>query len=147
MIRCMTIEDYDAVYELWCSIKGFGIRAVDDSKEHVERFLKRNPDTSFVAEEDGKIVGCLLCGHDGRTGCFYHVCVAEDYRKRGIASTLVETAVEALKKEHISKVTLVAFVRNQLGNDFWQKRGWNFREDFNYYDLVINQDNKIVFND
>lgn len=146
MIRQMKIEDYEEVYSLWKTIKGFGMRSVDDSKENIERFLKRNPNTSFVAEQDGKIVGSLLCGHDGRTGCFYHVCVEEGYRNRGIASRLVELAVDTLKKEGISKVTLVAFVRNQLGNDFWRKRGWNYRKDFNYYDLVINQDNQITFN-
>ena len=79
-IRVMTIEDFDQVHALWMSIKGFGIRSVDDSKEGVERFLKRNPTTSVVAEEDGKIVGAILCGHDGRRGCLYHVCVREDCR-------------------------------------------------------------------
>ena len=74
-IRVMTIEDFDQVHALWMSIKGFGIRSVDDSKEGIERFLKRNPTTSVVAEEDGKIVGAILCGHDGRRGCLYHVCV------------------------------------------------------------------------
>ena len=59
MIRVMTIEDYDQVYALWKKIKGFGIRSIDDSREGVERFLKRNPSTSVVAEEDGKIVGAV----------------------------------------------------------------------------------------
>lgn len=146
MIRFMTIEDYEEVYALWKSIKGFGIRSVDDSKEHIVRFIKRNPTTSFVAEEGGKIVGALLCGHDGRRGCFYHVCVAEDFRSRGIASGMVKAALDALKKEGISKVNLVAFVRNQLGNAFWQGQGWSLREDLNYYDITINEENEITFN-
>ena len=41
MIRQMTIEDYEGVYALWMKIHGFGIRSIDDSKEGVERFLKR----------------------------------------------------------------------------------------------------------
>ena len=73
-IRVMTLEDYDEVYALWMGIHGFGIRSIDDSKEGVERFLKRNPTTSMVAVADGKIVGAILCGHDGRRGCLYHVC-------------------------------------------------------------------------
>ena len=63
-IRQMKIEDYDEVYHLWKRIRGFGIRSMDDSKEGIDRFLKRNPTTSVVAEEDGKIVGAILCGHD-----------------------------------------------------------------------------------
>ncbi len=146
MVRLMTTEDYMAVYALWKSIRGFGIRSVDDSKEHIERFIKRNPTTSFVAEEAGKIVGALLCGHDGRRGCFYHVCVAEGFRGRGIASAMAREALNALKREGISKVNLVAFVRNQLGNDFWKGQGWKLREDLNYYDITINEENQIEFN-
>ena len=66
MLRKMTIEDYENVSALWHKIKGFSIRSIDDSREGVERFLKRNPDTSVVAIEDGKVVGAILCGHDGR---------------------------------------------------------------------------------
>ena len=84
MIRLMTIEDYEQVYALWKKIKGFGIRSLDDSREGVERFLLRNPTTSIVAEVEGRVIGSILCGHDGRRGCFYHVCVAKEYRKRGI---------------------------------------------------------------
>ena len=71
----MTIDDYDRVAALWAGIKGFGIRSIDDSREGIERFLRRNPNTSVVAEMDGKLVGSILCGHDGRQGCLYHVCV------------------------------------------------------------------------
>ena len=80
-IRAMTIEDYRGLHDLWMTIHGFGIRSIDDSKEGVERFLKRNPTTSVVAiSEQGEVVGGILCGHDGRRGCLYHVCVREDYR-------------------------------------------------------------------
>lgn len=88
MVRVMTMEDYDQVKELWNSIQGFGIRSMDDSREGVARFLKRNPTTSVVAEEDGKVVGAILCGHDGRRGCLYHVCVHKDYRMRGIGKSI-----------------------------------------------------------
>ena len=64
LIRPMTGEDYDEVHALWLTIKGFGIRAVDDSREDIERFIRRNPSTSVVAVIDGKIVGSILCGND-----------------------------------------------------------------------------------
>ena len=96
MIRPMTMEDFEEVHALWMGIHGFGIRSIDDAREGVERFLRRNPDTSVVAVEDGKIVGSILCGHDGRRGCFYHVCVAEQYRKRGIGKAMAIAAMEAL---------------------------------------------------
>ena len=84
IIRTMTIADYDGVSSLWLSIKGFAIRSIDDSREGVDVFLKRNPTTSVVAEDNGVIIGSILCGHDGRRGTLYHVCVAQDYRNHGI---------------------------------------------------------------
>ena len=121
MIRVMTIEDYEEVFALWRKIKGFGIRSVDDSKAGIARFLKRNPTTSIVAVEDGKIVGSILCGHDGRRGCFYHVCVDPEYRMRGIGKSMVVKAMEALKEEEINKVCLIAFTENDIGNAFGMK--------------------------
>lgn len=146
MIRIMTMDDYDQVYALWKKIHGFGLRSIDDSREGIERFIKRNPQTSIVAEEDGKVVGSILCGHDGRRGCFYHVCVDENYRMRGIGTSMVVTAMEALKKEKISKVTLIAFAQNDVGNKFWNKIGWTKRLDLNYYDFVLNAENITAFN-
>lgn len=146
MLRVMTIEDYDKVYALWKQIHGFGIRSVDDSREGIGRFLERNPTTSVVAEEDGKIVGAILCGHDGRRGCLYHVCVDEDYRRRGIGKSMVVFSMDALKKEQISKVSLIAFTKNDIGNAFWNEIGWVQRLDLNYYDFTLNEKNITAFN-
>lgn len=146
MIRVMTMNDYDGVRELWMKIKGFGIRSIDDSREGVERFLKRNPTTSVVAIEDEKVVGSILCGHDGRRGCFYHVCVDEEYRMRGIGKAMVVMAMEALKEEGINKVSLIAFTKNDIGNAFWNEIGWTKREDLNYYDFTLNEANITAFN-
>ena len=146
-IRTMTIDDYDGVYNLWMTIKGFAIRSIDDSKVGVEKFLKRNPTTSVVAEVDGKIVGSILCGHDGRRGCLYHVCVHEDYRMHGIGKSMVVFCMKELQKENISKVSLIAFTANDIGNAFWKKIGWTKREDLNYYDFTLNTENIIRYNE
>lgn len=146
MIRTMTIEDYEQVYALWKKIHGFGLRSIDDSRDGVEKFLKRNPTTSVVATEDGKIVGAILCGHDGRRGCLYHVCVDEAYRRRGIGKAMVVQSMEALKEEGISNVSLIAFTQNDIGNAFWNTIRWNERQDLNYYDFVLNTENITAFN-
>lgn len=145
MVRVMTIEDYDEVYALWTKIRGFGLRSVDDSKEGIERFLRRNPTTSVVAKEDGRLVGAILCGHDGRRGCLYHVCVDENYRMQGIGKSMVVFAMEALKGEQINKVSLIAFTQNDIGNAFWKEIGWTKREDLNYYDFTLNEKNITAF--
>ena len=145
VIRVMTIDDYDQVYGLWHRIRGFGLRSVDDSREGIERFLRLNPTTSVVAVKDGTIVGAILCGHDGRRGCLYHVCVDEAYRMRGIGKAMVVAAMEALKAEKINKVSLIAFTKNDIGNAFWKEIGWTKRQDLNYYDFTLNEENITAF--
>ena len=142
----MTIEDYDEVYRLWTKIGGFGIRSIDDSREGIARFLKRNPTTSVVAECDGRIVGSILCGHDGREGCMYHVCVHKRYRQRGIGKNMATFCMRALQAEQISRVHLIAFKSNVVGNQFWQHECWTYREDANYYVFTLKDANIIKFN-
>ncbi len=144
-VRTMAIDDYDEVYKLWSTINGFAIRSIDDSREGVEVFLKRNPTTSVVAIKDGHVIGAILCGHDGRRGCLYHVCVSKEYRRHGVGKAMVVFCMEALKAEHINKVSLIAFTKNDIGNAFWNSIGWTKREDLNYYDFTLNDENIIAF--
>lgn len=142
----MRISDYDAVAALWHTISGFAIRSLDDSREGVEKFLSRNPGLSTVAEEDGRVVGAILCGHDGRRATLYHVCVEEPCRKRGIGKAMVVRCMQALQAEGINKVALIAFTHNDVGNAFWKEIGWTERQDLNYYDFTLNTDNIVRFN-
>ena len=131
-IRKMQISDYKSVYDLWMPCKGMGLNDVDDSENGINRFLKRNPDTCFVAEVDDKIVGAILTGNDGRHGYIYHTSVHPSYQKQGIGSALVKNSLEELKKAGISKVALVVFKNNLAGNTFWEKQGFTVRSDLTY---------------
>ena len=131
-IRLMTIEDYDGVYTLWRNTPGMGLNTTDDSREGIERYLRRNPTTSFVALWEDAIVGVILAGHDGRRGYIYHTAVLPAFRGRGIARQLVEQAMAALEREGIHKAALVVFARNALGNSFWESIGFSTREDLVY---------------
>ena len=140
-IQPMTMEDYDGVRALWMTIRGFGIRALDDSRADIRRFILRNPTTSVVARIGDRIVGSILCGSDGRQGTLYHVCVASEYRRRGIGTKMVGYCMQQLKLMGINKVSLIAFSSNNAGNAFWNQIGWIRKTDVNYYEFVLNQEN------
>ena len=128
----MTIDDYDKVYALWMSCKNMGFNNLDDSREGIEKYLRRNPSTCFVAAADDSVVGVILSGHDGRRGFIHHLAVSEECRRHGIASDLVKHSLEALKAEGINKVALLAFNYNEAGNAFWEKQGFTARNDVTY---------------
>lgn len=138
-IRIMTIDDYDAVYALWLSCAGMGLNDLDDSREGIKRFLDRNPETCFTAVENGKVIGVIIAGNDGRRGYIYHTAVSPEHRRRGIAAALVEQVMAALKKCGINKAALVVFDRNENGNAFWEKQGFTRRTDLVYRNKALTE--------
>ena len=141
-IKLMIIEDYKQIYDLWTSEKGVGLRSIDDSKEGIDKFLKRNPTTCFVAQKDDRIIGSILCGNDGRRGYIYHAMVWKKRRGQGIGKALVDAATNALKDEGIHKAALVVFCSNELGNKFWENIGFSKRDDLVYRNLSLNEGNE-----
>ncbi len=141
-IRPLYLTDYDAVYKLWTSDPGVGMRSLDDSEAGIARFLERNPTTCFAATNSYRIVGSVLAGHDGRRGYIYHAMVSEDFRCKGVGRALVETALDALKQEGIHKASLVVFKDNDQGNLFWEGIGWERRDDLRCYGKSLNGENK-----
>ena len=131
-IRKLKIVDYDAIYALWRKTPGMGLNDIDDSKDGISRYLKRNPHTCFVAEVDNEIVGVILAGHDGRRGYIYHACVAMEIWNNQVGSRLVDTAIAALRKQGIIKVALVVFEKNKRGNSFWERMGFTTRPELVY---------------
>ena len=141
-IKKVTIDDYDAIYELWNSTEQSrrALNPVDDSREGIERYLKRNPDTCFAAVKDGRIIGVILTGHDGRRAIIHHMCVHPDYRRMGIAHMLVMKAEEALQMEGISKIFGLVFKDNEIANAFWDSEGYTLRTNLNYRNKSLNKD-------
>lgn len=133
-VRPVVINDYDSLLALWNSTEQSkrALNPVDDSREGIERYLKRNPTTCFLAESEGRIIGVILTGHDGRRAIVHHMCVHPDYRGKGIATMLVQRAEEALRKEGITKVFGLVFKDNDTANIFWEKQGYTLRTDLNY---------------
>ena len=140
-IRPVTMEDYAAIYELWNSTEQSrrALNPVDDSREGIERYLNRNPNTCFAAVKDDRIIGVILTGHDGRRAIIHHMCVHPDYRRMGIASHLVSRAEEALKKEGIQKIFGLVFKDNEGANAFWEQQGYSLRTNLNYRNKSLNE--------
>jgi len=139
IIRIMKIEDYEQVYDLWIHTAGMGLNTTDDSREGIAKYLLRNPNTCFVAEDNGKIAGVIMSGHDGRRGFIHHTTVKKEYREQGIGKRLVDSALAALEAEGIHKAALVAFSKNVSGNVFWEKVGFTVRDDLIYRNKSIHE--------
>jgi ribosomal protein S18 acetylase RimI-like enzyme len=128
LIRELTMADYDQVMNLWRTCEGIGLSSAD-TPHAIGTYLDRNPRLSQVAEEAGRVVAALLCGHDGRRGYLHHLAVRPSCRRRGIGRRLVETCLAALRAEGIQKCHIFVFKDNPHGVGFWTRLGWMSRTD------------------
>ena len=136
-IRAMTIADFAAVLRLWQETEGIGLNESDD-RGHIRNFLRHNPGMSFVARRGGKIVGAVLCGHDGRRGYLHHLAVERAHRKKGLGKKLVNACLTKLQRLKIQKCNIFLFADNGAGEKFWKHNGWLERTD-----LLVMQKNLV----
>jgi ribosomal protein S18 acetylase RimI-like enzyme len=121
--REFRIEDYHSAVKLWQRVEGVEV-AEGDSKEDIARYLLRNPGVSRVAQDGPKIIGAVLCGHDGRRGWIYHLAIEPIYRRQALGRRLIEECLNALRVAGIKRALLLVAEDNASGRSFWHRCGW-----------------------
>ena len=134
-LREMLVSDYASVIDLMRRAPGVALRDADDEAA-IARFLERNPGLSFVAERDGRVVGCLMGGHDGRRGYLHHLAVDPVCRRQGVGMALVERCLAALARLGIHKAHVDVFRHNEAGSAFWAAIGWQRRDDIHRFSVI-----------
>jgi putative acetyltransferase len=134
----LTIDQYDEVVDLWRRCEGVGLSSAD-SRDRIEVYLDRNPGMSFVAGNEGQVVGAVLCGHDGRRGYIHHLAVDPRFRRKGIGKTLADHCLRGLRSAGIQKCHLFVFNDNETAIRFWEAEGWTVRTDISVISKVIEQ--------
>jgi ribosomal protein S18 acetylase RimI-like enzyme len=139
ILRVFRIDDYDAVVGLWRRTEGVGLNE-SDTRPAIAAFFRRNPRMSFVAEKNGRIVGAVLCGYDGRRGYLHHLAVSKRHRERGIGRQLVHTCLTELRKMDIQKCSIFLYASNTAGLKFWQRMGWSVRPEIQLMQIRLDDD-------
>ena len=121
---CNYPEDYPVILALWGSV-GPGVRiGRSDAPGEIEKKLGRDPDLFLLAEVDGKIVGSVLGGFDGRRGMVYHLAVVPQFRQLGVGSLLMEELEIRLRARGCIRAYLLVTRDNQQAIHFYEQRGW-----------------------
>lgn len=129
---------YDDVLALWQASEGVGLSSAD-SRDNIAAYLQRNPGMSFVAIADGRVVGAVLAGHDGRRGYIHHLAVDQRFRRQGLGRQLVTRCLSALRWAGIEKCHLFIVNDNAGGTAFWESLGWQRRADIGIMSKSIGQ--------
>lgn len=126
--RLMTHEDYNAVFEFWQDIEGISL-SDSDTNYNTQSFLLQNDGLCFMCEENGEIIGTILCGNDGRRGYIHHLAVKFEYRNQGIGTILIDLSLSALSAIGIKKCHLFVLQKNGSAKAFYENIGWTKRDD------------------
>ena len=93
-IREITIEDHSKLILFW---KENYFENEMDNYERFKLFLDKNPNISFLAEENGYIIGSALGSFDGRRGYLQKIVVDKKLRRQGIGQELVKKIISKLR--------------------------------------------------
>jgi N-acetylglutamate synthase len=135
-IGAMSPADLAEVISFWRTMKGVGLNE-SDTPECLAIFLERNPGLSLIVRHSQKIVGAVLCGHDGRRGYLHHLAVAPECRNQGLGTKLVERCLGQLGELGILKCNIFVYNDNDPGTIFWRKNGYKDRSDLKIMQRVI----------
>jgi len=116
--------DYEHALRLWQNM-GAGITVSrSDGIDEIEKKLQRDPDLFLIAEWNGRIIGTIIGGYDGRRGMIYHLAVQPDFRNQSVASQLLEEVEKRLQAKGCIKCYLLVFADNLDAARFYENRGW-----------------------
>lgn len=133
MIRCAQETDHPALLALWRRCEGIRLRD-EDGFEPFRAYLRRNPGLSLVLEVEGRVVGSLLVGHDGRRGYLQHLAVEPAHRGCGHARALLDEALLRLAAQGIGKSHVFVLRDAPEALAFWRAQpGWEGREDIDVF--------------
>ena len=124
-LRSFTWGDLEAVLDLW-KAAGPGIHlGRSDSPEEIRKKLSHDPDLFLVAEDQGRIIGAVMGGYDGRRGLVYHLAVLPQERHRGLGSMLMAELEQRLRAKGCVKYYLLVTPDNPQVLEFYRRLGWS----------------------
>lgn len=141
----MTPADFDEVIPFWRATAGVGLNE-SDTPECLAIFLERNPGLSLIVRQDQKVVGAVLCGHDGRRGYLHHLAVDPECRNQGLGTMLVERCLSQLAALGILKCNIFVYNDNDPGTIFWHKNSFSDRSDLKIMQRVIASSSELIEN-
>lgn len=120
-----------AVVALWRTVFGYADRR-NDPELAIAKKIRQQDGLFFVAEsETDGVVGTVMAGYDGHRGWIYSLAVAAGQRRGGIATKLMASAEDALRRLGCMKINLQVLPGNDEAVAFYQTLGFTVEQRVN----------------
>ena len=133
-IREAQEKDYEAIWEIFHSIVSLGdtyVYSPDTKKDDAIKIWCKNPEKTFVAEVDGKVLGTYYL-KSNQPDLGSHICncgymVSNKARGLGLATAMCNhSQTEAVKRGYIGMQFNLVVSTNLGAIKLWQKLGFGF---------------------
>ena len=121
-IRECRHEDCAAVLDVWRQAEAIPSRT--DTVEELQRLVDEKTGLFLVAEGAGRLIGTIIGGWDGWRGNIYRLAVLPDFRRRGLAASLVAEVERRLRAKGARRVTALVVKSEDHAMAFWETAGY-----------------------
>lgn len=129
----MTIGDYEQLVRLWTRA-GLPFRSRGrDSKQAMKAQMNAGQVFFLGAFEDHHLLGAVVASWDGRKGWINRLAVDPEYRRRGIARTLVAEAETLLRERGARVFSALVEDSNEASRRLLKRCGYEEIEEIRYF--------------
>ncbi len=133
VVRKMRIGDYQSLVDLWTEASLPFRPQGRDSKESIREELSSGNVDFLVAENDGEIIGSVLCTNDGRKLWINRLCVLPAWQRKGVATVLLAEAEKRAEARGLTVIACLIHEDNSPSREFFTENGYEFGEGILYY--------------
>ena len=128
-LRTASADDAGKLLDLWRDAAENDGRPTD-TRAAVLALIERDPAALIVAEHDGELVGSVIAGSDGWRYHLYRLAVHPGWRRRGVASALLDAAEARFAQLGGKRADAMVLAGNELGQRLWRARGYRQQDDW-----------------
>ena len=131
-LKEITVDAFDGVSIDQAIEREFGLINEHDWQwrkgRHLDDDVSRNANGIFVAEENGRIIGCITTWMDIRAGIGHipNLALSPEARGKGNGRRLIEFALDHFRDCGLTHARIETLVQNDVGNHLYESLG--FRE-------------------
>jgi ribosomal protein S18 acetylase RimI-like enzyme len=121
-IRAYRREDKPKVIDLWfkCNL----VISDNNPDRDIERKLDVNPELFLVGFSNKTLVATCMAGYEGHRGWINYLAVAPEYRRRGLATRMMDAAEKRLRSSGCPKINLQVRTSNKAVIQFYESIGY-----------------------